>query len=97
MSFLTQDPAKPERCLHMYRIAQLKKAPVYKVMLVSKSLQYQGFYCITLGRLKNRKLDNFNNFLDNNGLHFCAPTDNHITKVNMIRLSNLHGVKANQT
>lgn len=70
-----------------------------KVMLVSKSLQYQGFYCIILVGLKNGKLDNFiyNNFSDNNGLHFGAATDNHIAKVNMIRFSNLHAAKANQT
>lgn len=48
--------------------------------------------------LKNRKLDNciYNHFSDN-GLHFGALTDNHITKVNMIRFSNLRAVKANQT
>lgn len=67
-------------------------------MLVNKPLQYQRFYCIILVGLKNRKLDNFiyNNFSNNNRLHFGAPTDNRITKVNMIRFSNLHAVKANQ-
>lgn len=82
----------------MYEITQLNQAPVYIVMILSKSLQYQGLYCIVLVGLKNRKLDNFiyNHFSDN-GLHFGALTDNHITKVNVIRFSNLRAVKANQT
>lgn len=59
MCSLTRDPENPG--LHVYLCIKflLNQAPVYDVLLVSKSLQYQGFDSIVLVRLKSRKLGKF--------------------------------------